>query len=87
MKSLSTFAVEEQNMLELNVFEEFYLQIMKRIICRKEPFLLSDLLEDIKRLCGENGIEESMITNSRTLKQKLLTPFLKKFRFIQTGNT
>ena len=50
LKSLSTTAAEEQNMLELNVFEEFYLQIKKHIICGKEAFLLSDLLEDIKRL-------------------------------------
>ena len=27
------------------------------------------LLEDIKRLCEENGVEKSIITNTRTLKK------------------
>ena len=58
-------------MLELHVFEEFCFQIKKRIICGKEASLLSDLLEDIKRLCEENGIEESIITNTITLKKKI----------------
>ena len=58
-------------MLELHVFEEFCFQIKKCIICGKEASLLSDLLEDIKRLCEENGIEESIITNTITLKKKI----------------
>ena len=37
--------------LKFNVFEEFCLQIEKSIICRKEAFFRSDLLEDIKRFC------------------------------------
>ena len=58
-------------MLELHVFEEFCFQIKKLIICGKEASLLSDLLEDIKRLCEENGIEEPIITNTITLKKKI----------------
>ena len=75
LKSLSTTAAEEQNVLKLNVFKEFCLQIQKCIICGKETFLLSDLLEDIKRLCEENGIEEFIITYSRTLKRKIIGTF------------
>ena len=62
-------------MLELNVFEESCLQINKRIICGKEAFLISDLLEDIKCLRQENGIEESIITITRTLKRKMIDTF------------
>ena len=35
----------------------------------------SDLLEDIKRLCEKNGIEESIITIARTLKKKIIDTF------------
>ena len=62
-------------MLELNVFEEPCLQINKRIIYGKEAFLISDLLEDIKCLRQENGIEESIITITRTLKRKMTDTF------------
>ena len=47
-------------MLKLNVFEEFFLQIKKCIMCGNEASLLGDLLKDIKCLTEENGIEESL---------------------------
>ena len=37
--------------------------------------LLSDLFEDIERLCEKNGIEESIITITRTLKRKITDTF------------
>ena len=47
----------------------------RSLVCRlkvtlygKEAFLFSHLLEDIRRLREENGIEESIITVARTLK-------------------
>ena len=54
----------------MNVFEKFCLQI-------KRPYIYkgSDLLEDIKRLCEKNGIEESIITIARTLKKKIIDTF------------
>ena len=62
-------------MLELNVFEESCLQIDKRIICQIEGFPISDLLEDIKCLSQGNGIEESIITITRTLEMKTIDTF------------
>ena len=70
--------VEEQNMLELNVFGELCLQIKKRIVCGKEAFLLSDLLENIKGFCEENGIEGTIITNTKTWKRKIIDAFPEK---------
>ena len=57
----------------LNVFEEFCLEIKKRIISGKEGFLLSDLVENIKRLREENGIEEKnpSLQLSELWKEKL----------------
>ena len=73
-------------MLELNVFEEFCLQIKKRVICVKEAFFLSDLVEDIKRLRDEIGTEESIITITRTLKKKILNTFPEEILFYRMGN-
>ena len=81
LKNLSTTVAEEQNMLELNVFEEFCLQIKKRIICGKEAFSFSDLLEDVKLLCEKNGSEESIIRKTRTLKRKIIDTFPEEISF------
>ena len=43
---------------------------MKRIVHEKDVFLLSDLLEDIKRLSELSGLTEPVILNTRTLKKK-----------------
>ena len=67
--------------LKFNVFEEFCLQIEKSIICRKEAFFRSDLLEDIKRVCEWNGFEEFIITITKTLKSKIIDTFLKEISF------
>ena len=40
------------------------------MILQKEAFLLSDLLDDIKRLSIENGLEVALITNTLRLKIK-----------------
>ena len=45
---------EEMENLQNDVLEEFLLSLKKRVIHQKETFLLSDLLEDIKRLSIEN---------------------------------
>ena len=73
-------------MLELNVFEEFCLQIKNRVMCVKEVFSLSDLVEDIKRLRDEIGTEESIITITRTLKRKILNTFPEEISIYRMGN-
>ena len=44
--------------------------LMKGIVHEKDVFLLSDLLEDIKRLSELSGLTEPIILNTRTLKKK-----------------
>ena len=68
-------------MLELNAFQEFCLQIKKPIICGKEALLISNLLEDIKRLCEKNGTEEYIITITETLKMKIVDTFPEEISF------
>ena len=46
---------------------------------------LSDLFEDIKRLRKENGIEQSTITITRTLKRKIIDTFLKEISIYPNG--
>ena len=62
-------------LFEFNVFEESCLKINKRVICGKEVFLISNLLEDIECLCQENGIEKSIITITKTLKSRMIDTF------------
>ena len=45
------------------------------MIHQKEAFLISDLLDDIKRLSIENGLEGTFITNTHTLKRKIAERF------------
>ena len=61
------------------------MQINKLIICGKEAFLISDLLEDIKCLHQENGIEESIITITRTLKKKMIDTFPEEISLYPNG--
>ena len=82
LKSLSATAAEEYNMLQLNLFKRVCLLIQKRIICGKEAFLISDLFENIKHLCEENGIEKSIIT---TLKKKIIDIFPEEVSFYPNG--
>ena len=56
-------------------FRRVLLANLKPIIYGKEALLLSDLLENIKRLCEKNGIEESISTITRTLKNKIIDTF------------
>ena len=50
-----------------------------------EAFLLRDLLEDIKYLREENGIEESIITTTRTFKKKIINTFPEEISFYPNG--
>ena len=58
--------------LRNDILEMFLLNLKKRVIHQKEAFLLSDLLDDIKRLTIENGFEDTLITNTRTLIRKIV---------------
>ena len=52
-----------------------FLALKKRIVHEKDRFLLSDLLEDMKRLSELSGLTEPIISNTRTLKEEsLMTP-------------
>ena len=48
---------------------------MKRILHEKDAFLLSDVLEDIKRLSKLNELTEPIISNIRTLKRRIIDKF------------
>ena len=61
------------------------LVIKKFIIYGKEALLLSDLFEDIERLCEKNGIEESIITITRTLKRKITDTFSEEISIYPNG--
>ena len=65
------------------MFSKFCLQIKK--VYGKEAFLFGDLLEDIKHVCEENGTEESIITNIRTLKMKIKDTFTEEISFYPNG--
>ena len=68
------------------VSEEFCLQIKKPPTYGKEALLFSNLLQNIKRLCEKNVIEESIIAITGILKWKIIL-FISKFLFIQMRNT
>ena len=71
--------------LRNGILEKFLLNLKKRVIHQKEAFLLSDLLDDIKRLTIENGFEDTLITNTRTLKRKIAERFPGYISFYNKG--
>ena len=48
----------------------FFLALNKRIVHRRDAFLLSNLLEDIKTLSELNGLMKPIISNTRTIKRR-----------------
>ena len=68
------------------MFSKSCLQINKGVPCGKEAFLVSDLLEDIKCLRQENGIEESIIAITRTLKREMMDTFTLSKEIVQSSN-
>ena len=54
--------------LENDIFEEFLLNLKQRVRHQKVPFLLSALLDDVKRLSIENELEDVLLAYIRTLK-------------------
>ena len=59
--------------------------IKKHVIHQKEPFLISDLLDEIKRLSTENGLDDALITNTRTLKRKIAERFPDDISYYNKG--
>ena len=49
--------------------------LKKRIVHEKDAFLLNDLLKDIKRLSELDGLMEPIISNTRTLKRRIIDKF------------
>ena len=47
-------------------------RLINALYVERKLFSISDLLEDIKCLRQEDGIEESIITITRTLKRKMI---------------
>ena len=57
------------------MLEEFFLAQKKRIVYEKDAFLLSKLLEDIKRLSELKRLTEPNILNKRTLERGIIDKF------------
>ena len=66
--------VETVELLENDILEEFFCAKLK-VVHEKDAFLFSDLLEVIKRLSELSGLTESIITNTRTLKRRIIGKF------------
>ena len=58
---------------------------MKIIVHEKDAFLLSHLLEDIKRLTELSWLTEPIISNTRTLKRRTIDKFSDDISFYPKG--
>ena len=67
------------------ILEELFLERKKSILHEKDEFLLSDLLEDIKRLSELNGLTETIFLNTRTLKSRIIDKFSDDISFSPKG--
>ena len=66
---------EQMKNLENDIFEQFLLNLKQRVIHQKVAFLLSALLDDVKRLSIENELEDALLAYIRTLKSKIAQLF------------
>ena len=64
-----------------DVVQGFLFKMRIKIICDKYAFLLSKLLEDIAVMSEEHGLPDPVITNTRTLKRKILEEFPEEMSF------
>ena len=69
MKKIEQTVDENVELLE-NDIVDFFLALNKRIVRWKNASSLSNLLEDIKPLSELNGLMESIISNTKTLKRR-----------------
>ena len=72
---------ETVELLENDILEEFFLALTKIIVDEKDAFLLSDPLEDIKRLTELSGLMKPIISNTRTLKRRIIDMFSDNISF------
>ena len=75
LKKMEQTEGETVELLENDILEEFFLALKKRIVHEKDAFLLCDVLEDIKRLSEHNELTEPIISNTRTLKRRIIDKF------------
>ena len=73
------------NYLRMIILEELFLERKKSILHEKDAFLLSDLLEDIKRLSELSGLTETIFLNTRTLKSRIIDKFSDDISFSPKG--
>ena len=69
MKKIEQTVDENLELIESDVLE-FFLALNKRILHRRDAFLLSNLLENIKTLSELNGLMKPIISNTRTIKRR-----------------
>ena len=60
-------------------------RLINALYVERKLFSISDLREDIKCLRQEDGIEESIITITRTLKRKMMDTFPKEILLYPNG--
>ena len=66
---------ETVELFENDIIEVVYLALKKRIVHEKDAFLLSNIVEDIRRLSELNEFTEQIISNTRTLKRRITGKF------------
>ena len=85
LKKIGRTVDETLELLESDVLEEFFLAQKERIVHEKDAFLLSDLVEDIKRLSELSRLTEPIILNKRTLERGIIDKFSDDISFCPKG--
>ena len=63
------------------VVQGFLFKMQIKIIRDKYAFLLSELLEDIAVMSEDHGLPDPVITNTHTLKRRILEEFPEEMSF------
>lgn len=77
--------IAKVNVLKNKVTEEFLKLVERKVIKDKEAYLMTDLLEDIKNMSTENGLQEPCMKYTYELKDKLQGHFGEKMSFYKAG--
>ena len=73
-KKVTVNKEEQMENLQNDILEDFFLSLKKRVIHQKETFLLSDLLDDVKRLSLEDALNVTSAVSSETQVKNFFIP-------------
>ena len=70
---------------EQDTMQAFFLKVKSKVVREKCAYFLNELLNDIKILSEEQGLETPVINSTKSLKRQLISQFVEGISFFPSG--